>query len=196
MHRKVLALVAAPWLLTACGSSAARPVSAPSEEPIVSSPLVPLPPPSPLALLAAASGAIASQLSDLPCPPPNLPPELAGRVDCAAMKRFVDATVYAHRDVAAGSLPPVVDLRAHRMVGPVKDQQDIGACAGFAMTSVLDNAARRAGRADVVSPLHMFATYARSGDDFSRVRSRPSRCGHSIRRARVASPRTTWAPSA
>ena len=155
-------------MLTACGASIGRPATVPSDEPIVSSPLVPLPPPSPLALLAAVSGTIASQVSELPCPPPNLPPALAGRVDCAAMKRFADATVYAQRDIAAGSLPPVVDLRAHRMVGPVKDQQDIGACAGFAMTTVLDNAARRAGRSDVVSPLHMFATYARSGEDFSR----------------------------
>lgn len=160
------ARLAAPLLFVlACSST--RTASPPPEEPIVSSPLVPLPPPSPWALAVATTRTVVNQLAELPCPPPGLPPELAAGVDCAATKRFAEATVYAQRDVAVGSLPPNVDLRAHNLVGPVKDQEQVGACAGFAMSTVLDNAARRAGRAEVFSPLHVFATYA-PADDLSR----------------------------
>lgn len=167
MHRLPRVAIVASLLLCACASPSSPGPRAPVDEPIVSSPLVPLPPPSPWALVAATTRTVTSHLAELPCPAPGLPPELASRVDCAAMKRFAEATAYAQREIAAGSLPPAVDLRAHGLSGPVKDQEQVGACAGFAMSSVLDNAARRAGRADVVSPLHVFATYAPT-TDFSR----------------------------
>jgi hypothetical protein len=155
-------------LLVSCSSRARSPQLAQSPEPVVTGPLRPLAPPSPLALLISSTQTVARQLSTIQCPPPGLPPELAAKVDCAAMKPFEEATQWVPREVPPGTLPPAVDLRGHGLVGPVKNQLDIGACAGFAMTAVLDNAARRQGRADVISPLHVFATYAPTHDDFSR----------------------------
>ncbi|NUO48191.1 MAG: C1 family peptidase [Polyangiaceae bacterium] len=152
-----------------CASSSTSTAQAPQQpEPYVSSPLIPLPPPSPWAVAAVAAQTVVSQVADLPCPPPNLPPELASKVDCAAMKRFADATIFVPREIVQGSLPPAVDLRAHGLSGPTKNQGSVGACAGFAVSTVLDNAARRLGRSEVVSPLHVFATYAPT-DDMSRA---------------------------
>ncbi len=130
--------------------------------------LVPLPPPSPFAVLASTTQILASQVGDLPCPPPGLPPEVAAKMDCAAMAPFKEAVAWAPRQVDPATLPQTVDLRAHGLVGPVKDQLQVGACAGFAMSTVLDNGGRRQGMTQVVSPLHVFATYAPTGDDFSR----------------------------
>jgi hypothetical protein len=122
-----------------------------------------------LAALAASAQTVVNQVAELPCPPPGMPAELASKLDCAAMRRFAEATVFIPREIAMGTLPPGVDLRAHGLVGPVKNQLQVGACAGFAMSTVLDNAARRFGRGDVVSPLHVFATYAPTNDDMSRA---------------------------
>jgi hypothetical protein len=161
-------LVLAALLAAACSPSAAsrRPGVVP--EPIVSEPLRPLPPPSPLAVLVSATKTVGKQLATLPCPPPGLPPEIAARVDCAAMRPFEEATAWIPRDLERGALPRDVDLRAHGLVGPVRDQLQVGACAGFAMTAVLDNGNRRIGRTEPTSALHVFATYAPTGDDFSR----------------------------
>jgi len=89
------------------------------------------------------------------------------------MKRFEDAAAYIPRQMA-GSLPRHIDLRAHGLSGPVRDQASVGACAGFAMTATLDNAARRLGRRDVMAALHVFATYAHRSTGFSQaLRGRP-----------------------
>ncbi len=126
-------------------------------------PLVPMPPPSPAAALATMASSAARKIVDAPCPPPGLPPEVTARLDCAAMKHFASAALWVPREVAAGSLPQSIDLRAYGLVGPVKDQQQVGACAGFAMSTVMDNAARRAGRRDVIAPMHVYAIYAPTG---------------------------------
>lgn len=169
MHRTIRGLLAASAVAAAgCASSSVAPPQAPQTDPYVSSPLVPLPPPSPWAAAAVAAQTVVSQVADLPCPPPNLPPELASTIDCAAMKRFAEATIFVPREIAKGSLPAAVDLRAHGLSGPTKNQGSVGACAGFAVSTVLDNAARRLGRTEVISPLHVFATYAPT-DDMSRA---------------------------
>lgn len=98
-------------------------------------------------------------VKDLPCPLPGLPPEVTSRIDCSAMRRTASAVAYAPRQVVAAALPPTVDLRAQGLSGPIKDQDQVGACSGFAMSSVLDNTLRRTGRGDVIAPLHVFATY-------------------------------------
>jgi hypothetical protein len=165
---RLLGALVALVTVTGCASSAPS-ARAPEDAPYVSSPLVPLPPPSPLAALAASAQTVVNQVAELPCPPPGMPAELASKLDCAAMRRFAEATVFIPREISMGTLPPAVDLRAHGLVGPVKNQQQVGACAGFAMSTVLDNAARRFGRGDVVSPLHVFATYAPTNDDMSRA---------------------------
>jgi hypothetical protein len=170
--KRALLLASLVTVLTACssarsgaGGGARGPSVAAAPAPgAMVVPLVPLPPPSPLALLASASATVMNRVTELPCPPPGLPPEVASTLDCAAMKRFAEASAFAPRQVTAASLPLAVDLRAHRLAGPVKDQEQVGACAGFAISTVLDNALRRSGRGEVISPLHVFATYARKGD--------------------------------
>ena len=109
-----------------------------------------------LDVLAAAQNA-------LPCPLPGLPPELTRLIDCSALRIASNAVAYVPR-AFNGVLPPSVDHRATGLVGPVKDQNPVGACSGFAISSVMDNALRRRGRGDVVSPLHVFATYTREND--------------------------------
>ena len=109
-----------------------------------------------LDVLAAAQKA-------LPCPLPGLPPELTRLIDCSALRTATNAVAYVPRALT-GALPPAVDHRANGLTGPVKDQNPVGACSGFAISSVMDNALRRRGRTDVVSPLHVFATYTREND--------------------------------
>ena len=87
------------------------------------------------------------------------------------MKKIAGATTYAQRQVIAAALPPTVDLRQRSLSGPVKNQQAVGACAGFAISSVLDNVALRSGRGDVSSPLHVFASY--TGKGLEDLRGRP-----------------------
>jgi len=91
------------------------------------------------------------------------------------MKRFEEAAAYVPRQIA-GPLPSHIDLRAHGLSGPVRDQAQVGACAGFAMTTVLDNFARRQGRREDLSALHVFSIYNLEDDGrgFSRaLRARP-----------------------
>ena len=56
--------------------------------------------------------------------------------------------------------PAVVDLRTMGLDGPVKDQQQVGVCWAFALSTVMENAVRRQGRSDIVAPLHLIATDA------------------------------------
>jgi hypothetical protein len=125
------------------------------------------------ATLGAAARVAVKTVAQIPCPPPYFPPGVAAKLDCAAMKRFDDAAAYIPRQLAS-SLPRYIDLRAHGLSGPIRDQAFVGACAGFAITSTLDNAARRLGRRDVMSALHVFATYGNKPHGFSRaLRARP-----------------------
>jgi len=159
---RCLSIALAPYLalFVLLGCAGERAGAPPASSPPASEPLRPLPPPDPIALAAAAGSDLLRELDKLPCPPPGLDPALAAGLDCAAMRRFADAVSYVPRHYAAGSLPARIDLRAHGLSGPVKDQAMVGSCAGFAMSTVMDNAARRAGRGDVVAPLHIFSKYA------------------------------------
>lgn len=116
----------------------------------------PAPPPNAVSTLL---GTLAQLQSQIPCPLPGLPPQLAASIDCSTMRSVGNAVAYVPRMVIAGSLPAAVDHRATGLTGPVKDQQQVGACAGFAVTAVMDTAIRKMGRGDVVSPLHVFAKY-------------------------------------
>lgn len=158
-----LLLASSAILVVGCGGAAQAPVQAPAP-PIVSEPLRPLPTPPPAALLAAAAYTVSNALANSVCPPRGLPPELARQIDCAALEEFRTATGYAAREVAAGSLPANIDLRAHGLSGPTKNQEQIPACASFALTSAMDNGARRMRRSDVVSPLHVWSTANEHGE--------------------------------
>ncbi len=54
-----------------------------------------------------------------------------------------------------GELPQGIDLRTLGLEGPVKDQQSAPVCWSFAFSSIMENALRRAGRSEVVAPLHL-----------------------------------------
>ena len=114
--------------------------------------------PHPLAAAAGALRVAVKAIADAPCPPPNLAPEVAASIDCAAMARFKDAVAYVPRPIMA-ALPAEVDLRRHGLTGPVRDQAQVGACAGFAMAAALDNAVRLRGGGEPVSSLHVFSHY-------------------------------------
>jgi hypothetical protein len=57
------------------------------------------------------------------------------------------------------SFPDVVDHRALGLSGPVKNQGSVGACTSFALSSAVDNALRRAGKEETISPTHIWAAY-------------------------------------
>jgi Papain family cysteine protease len=171
-------LIALSMLLTlgACSTSTAdRQPSTPKPlqplQPL--QPLRPLPPPSPAAALAALASTAAKQLNQIPCPPPSLPPEIAARIDCSAMRGFADAVAYVPRSVAHAQLPANVDLRAHRLAGPVKDQAMVAACTAFAITSVMENAALRMGRPMFFSPMHVFSKYAARDSHKTHLQNQP-----------------------
>lgn len=58
---------------------------------------------------------------------------------------------------APAFVPLAIDLRTQNLVGPVKDQAQVGVCWSFAISTVLENSLRRQGRADVIAPLHVIA---------------------------------------
>jgi papain like protease len=59
-----------------------------------------------------------------------------------------------------GQLPAAVDHRSVGTEGPIKDQQVVGSCTAFSLSTVMDNAVRRLNRADVVSAMHVWSRYA------------------------------------
>lgn len=166
-----LGLVAAA--LGACGSQASQaPPQQPGPyayQPVAPPPTAPLPAPAQLPTLPPVLGSaglamLAAARNAIPCPMPGLPPEVAALIDCSAIRIASNSVEYVPRVFSTATLPGTVDHRATGLVGPVKSQNPVGACAGFAISSVMDNAIRRRGRGDVVSPMHVFATYTREND--------------------------------
>lgn len=155
-----LALVA----LSGCSNN---PPPAPPPQPYSTPAAQPLPPqgapPAQAPIASTMLDMLAAAQKAIPCPLPGLPPEVARLVDCAAMRTATNAVAYVPRAIT-GALPAQIDHRAQGLTGPVKDQNPVGACAGFAISSVMDNALRRRGRYDVVSPLHVFASYTQQND--------------------------------
>ena len=141
----------------------------------------PLPPgPDPYALLASSMPGAVEQvralLHSLPCPMPGLPPQLAALVDCSLLQAARNAPMAPWLAVDPRLLPPAVDHRAFGLVGPVRDQGQVGSCTANAVASIYDTAARRAGRQQLYgSALHIFATYQEPGvDDYLSSLKRPS----------------------
>lgn len=96
-----------------------------------------------------------------PCAPTQVAPFVWVAPNCsAAMTKPLAASPHVvHRSSfqEQSGLPPAVDLREQGLDGPVKYQQMVGVCWAFAISTVMDNAVRRAGRQDVLSPLHVVA---------------------------------------
>lgn len=55
--------------------------------------------------------------------------------------------------------PESVDHRTLGLEGPIKDQGSVGSCTAFSLSSTIDNALRRAGKEDVISPTHVWSGY-------------------------------------
>lgn len=60
---------------------------------------------------------------------------------------------------AGEEFPDAVDHRTLGLEGPIKDQGSVGSCTAFSLSSTIDNALRRAGKEDVISPTHVWAGY-------------------------------------
>lgn len=56
--------------------------------------------------------------------------------------------------------PFAVDLRQQGLDGPVKDQQQVGVCWSFALSTIMENGARRQARGEIVAPLHLISSDA------------------------------------
>jgi len=68
-------------------------------------------------------------------------------------------------EVTPDNLPAAVDHRADNLEGPMKDQGSVGSCTAFSLSTVLDNAAIRAGKMtpgngdQAASPNHVWSGY-------------------------------------
>jgi Papain family cysteine protease len=87
---------------------------------------------------------------------PPAPPSTAGgnEVKSAGGGGFADSDA----DIAE-NFPETVDHRELGLEGPIKDQGAVGSCTAFALSTTMDNGLRRAGRAETVSPTHVWAGY-------------------------------------
>jgi hypothetical protein len=62
--------------------------------------------------------------------------------------------------VGAAPLPTTVDHRTDGSEGPIRDQQDVGACTGFSLAAAIDHAyARSSGSVVPVSVMHVWSRY-------------------------------------
>lgn len=96
-----------------------------------------------------------------PCSPVQVAQFVWTAPDCssAATQPLTQSPFVSRRLRGADiALPAQVDLRADGLDGPVKNQQMVGVCWAFAISTVMDNALRRNGRQDVVAPLHVVAS--------------------------------------
>jgi hypothetical protein len=67
----------------------------------------------------------------------------------------------AGSDRGEAALPTSVDHRADGLEGPIKFQDQVGACSGFSLSAAMDNAIRRLGKTYTTSAAHVWAHYGR-----------------------------------
>jgi hypothetical protein len=105
-------------------------------------------------------------LAHLPCPLPGLPPELARLVDCNVLRPIPNVVPSEPVPPTPGGTPASVDHRAQGLVGPVRDQGEVGSCEANAIASLIDSYTRwRRLNAVPASALHIFAVYERTRID-------------------------------
>jgi hypothetical protein len=93
------------------------------------------------------------------CKPIELGPGKWIMPDCMSLPRMSSSRAITPRNkmgLRAGT-PDAIDLRAMGLDGPVKDQQQVGVCWAFTISTLMENSLRRGGKMDVVSPLHIVA---------------------------------------
>jgi len=62
-------------------------------------------------------------------------------------------------DNGGGDFPELVDHRTSNTEGPIKNQGYVGSCTAFSLSTAMDNAIRRAGKQEVMSPTHIWSHY-------------------------------------
>ena len=95
-----------------------------------------------------------------PCAPFEVAPSIWITPFCGTLPKISLSPRVGPRPLAAATptaTASTVDLRALGLDGPVKDQQQAGVCWSFAISTLMDNALLRAGRRDVMAPLHIVA---------------------------------------
>ena len=103
--------------------------------------------------LALAGGTSKSSKIDVRVPLKGAPPP-PNPNDMKAGGNFKDNGNFSDEE-----LPDAVDHRTLGLEGPIKDQGSVGSCTAFSLSSTIDNALRRAGKEDVISPTHVWAGY-------------------------------------
>ncbi len=93
------------------------------------------------------------------CPLAEIAPGQFAQAACGPILAFKNALPYQVPPFVASALPAHVDHRMMGLEGPVKHQQNVGACGAFSVTSAMENALRRQGRGDVLSALHYYVKY-------------------------------------
>lgn len=97
-----------------------------------------------------------------PCGPMQVAPGVWVAPDCSAPRPTMRTSPFVGRPARVkslqGSLPAEVDLRRSGLDGPIKNQEMVGICWSFAVSTVMDNAIRRAGRREVIAPLHVVSS--------------------------------------
>jgi hypothetical protein len=102
-------------------------------------------------------------IAQLPCPLPGLPPELTRLVDCNVLRPIPNVLPSEPLPPTPGGTPTFVDHRSQGLVGPVRDQGEVGSCEANAIASLIDTYMRfRRMNAVPASALHIFATYERT----------------------------------
>ncbi|MFO0618552.1 MAG: C1 family peptidase [Polyangiaceae bacterium] len=101
----------------------------------------------------------------VPCAPVEVAPGTWVRFECGLpsldfnLPSFLPTTFTPFGLDTGRSLPPSVDLRAMGVDGPIKSQGAVGSCTAFSLSTTMDVAAKKLGRGDVLSPLHIWAHY-------------------------------------
>jgi len=105
------------------------------------------------------------------CAPEEVAPGTWAKFDCKGYTRARNARQLPRlRSTRKGfvggnvgdvlSTPAAADLRSANLDGPIKDQGAVGTCTAVSLSSAMDVAVRKAGKNDVVSPLHIWSQYA------------------------------------
>ena len=121
--------------------------------------------PLPMIIRPVNVAAIRSLQGRIKCPPREMAPGTWVTLDCAAHRQMTKVLPILPKarmgfTTAAGPVPEFVDHRQVGTEGPIKNQQAVGACTAFSLSTAMDNAIRRMGRQDTVAPLHIWSKYA------------------------------------
>jgi hypothetical protein len=96
----------------------------------------------------------------VPCAPVEVADGTWVRFDCSFQNAsFVSPLTNPRHGFDAANLPAAMDLRTAGIDGPIKSQGSVGACTAFSLSTAMDVSARKQGRSDVISPLHLWSQY-------------------------------------